>query len=79
MNYPVERNDFSLHEDYEQALIDRDLASPQFVSWQARKEVKHLLDVVKTLYPDDRAMLCVADVAYRSVCLLDDEIEARAT
>ena len=63
--------------DMEQAMIDRDLASPQFVSWQARKETKHLLDVVNHLYHDDKTMVQLAEMAYNCVCLIDDEIERR--
>jgi len=77
MSYADDAQDFPVLDDDEQARIDRDLASPQFVSWQARKEAKHLYDLVRHLYPDDATMLSLAQMAHNCIILLDDEIEAR--
>lgn len=62
----------------EDDLIDRDLASPQFVSWSARKEVRHLRDVVKTL-PYLASLLPMADEAVRLVDEIDAGIEGWET
>lgn len=64
--------------DDEQDRIDRDLASPQFVSWSARKEVRHLRDVVKTL-PYLASLLPMAEEAVRLVDEIDDGIEGWET
>lgn len=55
-------------------LTDRDLASPQFVSWSARREVRHLRDVVRTL-PAFSGLTAMADEAVRLVEEIDDAIE----
>ena len=62
----------------EDDLIDRDLASPQFVSWVARREVRHLLDVVKTL-PQFAGLVPMAEEAVRLVEEIDDGIEGYQT
>lgn len=60
-------------------IIDRDLTSPQFVSWTARREAKHLLEVVSHLWPDDKGMVDMADKAHDLICAIDDAIEGRTT
>lgn len=60
----------------EDDLIDRDLASPQFVSWTARREAGHLRDVVRTLWPHHEQMVEKAQRAFDLIAELDDEIEA---
>ena len=77
MSYADDMQSMPAFDDVEQAMIDRDLASPQFVSWQARKEAKHLLQVVRHLYPNDATMLQLAEMAHNCIILIDDEIEAR--
>lgn len=57
----------------EDDLTDRDLASPQFVSWVARREVRHLRDVVNAL-PDLSGLKPLADEAVRVVDEIDDAI-----
>lgn len=59
-------------------LTDRDLASPQFVSWSARREVRHLRDVVRTL-PGLSGLTAMADEAVRLVEEIDDAIEGWVT
>lgn len=61
--------------DEEQARIDRDLASPQFLSYAARCEAKRLLDLVKHLYADDEMMIGKAEFAFGLICDIDDAIE----
>lgn len=62
------------NEPDEQDLIDRDLSSPEFVSYTARKEVRHLRDVVKTL-PGLSGLIPMADEAVRLVEEIDDAID----
>ncbi len=61
-------------DEREQEIIDNDLASPQFVSWVARREVRHLRDVVRTL-PGLSNLIPMAEEAVRLVDELDDAIE----
>jgi len=60
--------------DEENVMIDRDLASPQFVSWTARREAKHLLEVVSHLRPDSE-MRQKALRAFELISEIDDAIE----
>ena len=62
--------------DIQNDIIDRDLASPQFVSWTARREAKHLLEVVSHLWPDSD-MRAKALRMFELACEIDDEIERR--
>lgn len=62
----------------EQDLIDRDLESPQFVSWVARKNVRHLRDVVKTL-PELAGLLPMAEKAVELVDEIDEGIDGWVT
>lgn len=57
----------------EDDIIDRDLASPQFVSWTARREARHLRDVVRTL-PQLGLLLPMAEEAVRLIDEIDDAI-----
>lgn len=62
----------------EEDMTDRDLASPQFVSWSARREVRLLRDVIKTLAPTHVVMadlLARADDAVRLVDDIDNAID----
>lgn len=58
----------------EDEIMDGDLASPQFVSWTARREAAHLRDVVKTL-PKLRELLPKAELVLNLIIELDDAIE----
>lgn len=57
-------------------MMDRDLASPQFVSWTVRREARHLLEVVSQLYPDSSMRLRALRL-FELACDIDDEIERR--
>lgn len=59
-------------------IIDRDLASPQFVSWSARKEVGQLHGVIHHL-PELSGLIPMADEALRLVQEIDDAIEGWST
>lgn len=63
----------------EQDMIDRDLANPEFVSWTARREARHLLDVVHQLFPDNAEIINLADRAHEMICTIDDGIEGWMT
>lgn len=56
-------------------MNNRDLASPQFVSWSARREAKHLVEVVSHLYPDGQIKQDALN-AFELICKVDDAIEA---
>lgn len=57
----------------EDDIIDRDLASPQFVSWTARREAKYLRDVVKTI-PQLRDLLPKAELAHNLIVEIDEAL-----
>ncbi|OPZ61770.1 MAG: hypothetical protein BWY85_02301 [Firmicutes bacterium ADurb.Bin506] len=65
------------NEPDEQDLIDRDLASPQFVSYSAVNQARNLRDVVKTL-PELREMLPKAELALNLLIELDNAIDYHA-
>lgn len=61
-------------EDDEQAMIDRDLASPQFVAWGAMQEAKRLLEVINHLWPDGQLRVKAVKM-FELACEIDEEIE----
>lgn len=60
-------------------MTDRDLASPQFVSWSARREANQLLKIIGMLYPDDADLIDRADRAHDLLCGIDDALDAKAS
>ena len=61
-------------EDLQQEMIDRDLTSPQFVTWTARREAKHQLEVISHLWPDG-ALREKALKMFELACEIDDAVE----
>jgi hypothetical protein len=61
-------------EDLREEMIDRDLASPQFATWTARREAKHQLEVISHLWPDG-ALRLKALRMFELACEIDDTVE----
>lgn len=57
--------------------IDRDLATPHFVSWSARRESNALLQSVAANWPDDEDLIAKADRAHELLVEIDDAIAAK--
>lgn len=53
---------------------DRDLATPHFASWSARRESGALLQSVAANWPDDDDLIAKSDRAHELLCEIDDAI-----
>ena len=57
---------------------DRDLATPHFVSWSARRESNALLQTVAANWPEDEELIARCDRLHELAVEIDDRIAAKA-